>query len=73
MKEPQFWELELDEKNENDLQKWIRENNLVGLVDEELGGIIGYTVYAHATYVNGTYEPKPYPACPRLFKPRQDR
>ena len=41
------WELDRD-TNLTDLQKWVDDNNLVGLVDESQSGIIGYVSRAHA-------------------------
>lgn len=38
----------LDEENKNDLQEWVDDGQLVGLVDEACGGIIGYINEAHA-------------------------
>lgn len=37
----------LDEVNYSDLQKWIAEDVLHGLVDEEKGGIVGYIHHEH--------------------------
>ena len=45
--EKQFWNLNLDEKNKQDLQKWIDEDKMVGIVNEENGGIIGYINKGH--------------------------
>ena len=42
-----FWELELDDKNIKDLLQWVIDNSLVGLVDEEAGGIVGYISRDH--------------------------
>lgn len=41
-KNPQFWSLNLEENNIKDLKDWIENNQLIGLVDEKEGGIIGY-------------------------------
>ncbi len=39
---PRFWSLNLEKNNIQDLKDWIEKNKLVGIVDEEEGGIIGY-------------------------------
>jgi len=45
---PRFSFQELDEDtNIPDLQKWVDERKLVGVVDEEKGGIIGYINHEH--------------------------
>lgn len=50
--EPRFSTMELDEEtNIPDLQQWVDEGVLVGLVDEEQGGIIGYVNTGHADMV----------------------
>lgn len=47
--DPRFNFMDLDEEtNKPDLQKWVENDELVGLVDEECGGIIGYVNPAHA-------------------------
>lgn len=47
--EPRFSTMDLDEEtNIPDLKNWVEERQLVGLVDEECGGIIGYVNPAHA-------------------------
>ena len=42
MEEQRYYEQELNEQNILDLLKWIAENQLVAIVDEQEGGIIGY-------------------------------
>lgn len=37
-----FWTMELDDDNYRNLQEWVGEKCMEGLVDEESGGIIGY-------------------------------
>ena len=37
-----FWDLELTDENYKDLQNWVTKEKMVGLVDENMGGIIGY-------------------------------
>ena len=43
-----YWKLELTDENYNDMQNWVRTEEMVGLVDEEKGGIIGYINREHA-------------------------
>lgn len=47
--EPQFWGQNLDEGNVADLQKWVDDDVMDGLVDETQGGIIAYV---HRNHVN---------------------
>lgn len=48
MEETRFSFQDLDEEvNIPDLQKWIDERVLVGLIDEEKGGIVGYFNIEH--------------------------
>lgn len=48
MKELRFSFQELDEEtNIPDLQNWVDHRQLVGLVDEEHGGIVGYFNRGH--------------------------
>lgn len=42
-----------DETNIPDLQEWVDERELVGLIDEEKGGIIGYINHFHIEEVVG--------------------
>lgn len=47
--EPRFSTMDLDEEtNIPDLQNWVDKRELVGVVDEEQGGIIGYVNQGHA-------------------------
>lgn len=46
--EPRFDWMFLDEEtNIPDLKRWVDENVLAGLIDEEKGGIIGYIHHEH--------------------------
>lgn len=48
MEEPRFDYMDLDEEtNIPDLQNWVDNRELVGLIDETKGGIIGYINKAH--------------------------
>lgn len=47
-KESRFWELEMDERNKRDLQDWFNKDQLIALVDEDTGGIIGYINREHS-------------------------
>tara|TARA_R110000868_G_scaffold74337_10_gene214982 strand:+ start:1274 stop:1621 length:348 start_codon:yes stop_codon:yes gene_type:complete len=47
--EPNFDYQELEETNIDDLEKWITDGVLHGLIDENLGGIIGYI---HGEHIN---------------------
>ena len=40
--EKRYWSMELDKLNKDDLQKWIKDDELEAIVDEDAGGIIGY-------------------------------
>ena len=43
-----FWSIRnMDERHIKDAQKWLDEENLVALVDEKKGGIIGYINRTH--------------------------
>lgn len=45
---PRFNFQDLDEEvNIPDLQKWVDNRDLIGIVDEKHGGIIGYINYQH--------------------------
>jgi len=51
-KQLQFWECELYEKERlEDLLEWAANDELVGLVDEAEGGIIGYIHKTHITRI----------------------
>lgn len=39
---PRFWSMDLENTNKKDLLKWFVDDLLIGIVDEEEGGIIGY-------------------------------
>jgi len=48
MEESRFTQYDmLNEENWSDLQKWVDNEELVALVDEEEGGIIGYINPVH--------------------------
>ncbi len=64
--EPRFDLQDLDEEtNIPDLQKWVNDRALVGLIDEERAGIIGYINSDHIEEVvkilNGSKETEPAP------------
>ena len=42
-----YWTMELDKRNKADLLKWIKNDELEGLVDEKMGGIIAYIGRQH--------------------------
>lgn len=48
MKDKRYWELELTDENYKDLQTWIKNEKVIGLVDEKMGGIIGYIHKVHS-------------------------
>lgn len=48
MGDPRFWELEMDDMNKKDMQDWVDKDQLVALVDENHGGIIGYVNREHS-------------------------
>ncbi len=58
--EDQFSIQDLDEGNKTDLEKWIYEDQLLGLIDEETGGIIGYINHAHAKRIMVMLNEIPY-------------
>jgi hypothetical protein len=47
MKENQFWDLDLTDLEIKAGIKWFKNKELVGLVDEKSGGVIGYIHSAH--------------------------
>ena len=47
-KEYRFWDVELSDGTQMDAKDWIEENQMIGLVDEKKGGIIGYINREHA-------------------------
>lgn len=49
--EPNFNYQDLDEDNKNDLLKWVADDELMGLIDEEKGGIIGYINHKHVNRI----------------------
>lgn len=51
--EANFSYQDLDEDNVNDLQKWVGNNDLWGLIDEKEGGIIGYINHGHIDRIAG--------------------
>lgn len=52
--EPRFSYMDLDEEtNIPDLQRWVNERQLNGLVDETKGGIIGYIHQEHSDKISG--------------------
>ena len=46
--EYEFTTQDLEELNKNDAESWLENDELVGLVSESEGGIIGYVHRAHA-------------------------
>jgi hypothetical protein len=46
-REAEFTSQDLDEDNTKDLLKWVGNDELWGLIDEEQGGIIGYIHHSH--------------------------
>ncbi len=49
-----WWSFNMDDTNLKDLQRSIETGQLVALVDEEAGGIVGYILAAHEDrIVNG--------------------
>jgi hypothetical protein len=79
MSEPQFSIHDLfGEENRSDLQKWVDQDELVGLVDESCGGIIGYINRHHAErIVEALNKPCPTRAaladCVELLKSVQEK
>ena len=49
--EERFWTLDLFDEHKIDLQKWINDDGLIALVDEESGGIIGYIGRDHISMI----------------------
>jgi len=47
-KEKRFDVWELTKENKKDLDSWINENRLIGIIDDVEGGIIGYIHDKHA-------------------------
>jgi hypothetical protein len=56
--EPDFTCQDLDEFNYKDLEKWIKENVLWGLIDEKAGGIIGYIHHEHMNKISNKLNKK---------------
>lgn len=44
----------MDDKNVEDLLKWVEQNKLVAIVDENEGGIIGYVHEFHSDRILDT-------------------
>jgi len=45
---PKYYEMDMDKFNYKDLQEWMKEDTMVAIVDENLGGIIGYVSRVNA-------------------------
>lgn len=50
--ENRYWIHDLNELNDKDLMESAKEGCLIGLVDEEMGGIIGYIHVEHAERIS---------------------
>lgn len=46
-----FWPLPLSERNIEDLNQWVNDDALTGIVDEDAGGIVGYLNETHVDTV----------------------